>query len=80
MPESFNDFSPTRESSPAPARQGGAQGAINASPSATGTPVGGLDNMRANRRDYIAPDSRPTTSALKRTGAAVDTFADGVSK
>ena len=74
MPESFNDRSPTPSASPKPARQGGAQGAANSQPSASGKPAGGTDSPRVTPRTISAPDSRPTTSSLKATRAAVSTF------
>lgn len=76
MPESFNDRSPTPSASPKPARTGGSQGAMNASPSAKGAPGGGLDSPRANTQTFAAGDARATTSPLKATRAPVDTFND----
>lgn len=76
MPESFNDRSPTPSASPKPAREGGAQGAINAEPSSKGVAGGGLDSPRSNYETYEAGQTRTVTSSLKRTGAAVDTFND----
>ena len=78
MPESFNDRMPTPSASPKPARLGGSQGAITDSPSAKGAPGGGTDSTRVTRRDLSAPDGRAKTSSLKKTGAAVATFADDV--
>ena len=76
MPESFNDRAPTPSASPKPARLGGAQGAANIQPSASGAAAGGLDSPRVTQQTFAAGDSRPTTSSIKRTGAAVATFAD----
>lgn len=75
MPESFDGRAITRESSPKPPRTGGSQGATNASPAGSGTPGGGLDNMRAATQTIKAADTRATTSSLKRTGVAIDSFA-----
>ena len=76
MPESFNDRSPTPSGSPKPAKLGGSQGAETASPTNAGKAAGGLENLGATTTTFQAADSRAQTSSLKRTGAAVDSFAD----
>ena len=74
MPEMFDGRAVTTEGSPKPPRLGGAQGATNAEPSARGTAAGGTDNMRTATSTLQAADSRPTTSPLRATRAAVSSF------
>ncbi len=74
MPESFNDRSPTPSASPKPAREGGAQGAVNAEPSTKGVAAGGTDNIAADYETYEAGATRPVVSPLRATRAPVDSF------
>lgn len=76
MPDSYNDRTPTPSASPKPARTATASPAINASPTVKAVATGGTDNKRAAYETYRAPDSRPETSALDATDAAVASFAD----
>lgn len=76
MPDQFDGRATPSESSPKPPRIGGSQGATNDSPSNSGKPTGGLDNLRANERCLEASDSRAKSSSVRATRAAVSHFAD----